>query len=251
MFETNSSSSHALVVSRNPNEFLSSNKMKFRFKIRTFEFGRNFGIYTDAPHKFAYVFQFLTSMISMPDLEDSLPKKTPKKIYDQKKKELKARFQRLSSLLQLVSSQLEKRTNILLDFSDLEVLQDGTLACYSNVPSDDIFLNVGNGVQIDSQLDEHFEISNSAKIINDILDSNTPITITKLSRDFKGNQIVILTEAGCVLVRCFSNMLDFAFDENSIIMTSDDSGFSDTDYGKMICDYTSMNKGHCIISWLC
>ena len=64
-FETNSSSTHTLVVSRNYalNYGLETNKITIKFPVKMFDFGRHNDIYTDASSKFSYVWQHLCSKI--------------------------------------------------------------------------------------------------------------------------------------------------------------------------------------------
>jgi hypothetical protein len=186
----------------------------------------------------------------MPDLE-SLPKNMPRKEYWEREKELRERFDRLKNLLELVCKWIENKAKILIDFSDLEVFPDGTMGCNSKIPGDELCFNFGTGTCLDAQLDEHFEISKCAEIINKILDAiPSPVEITEIGKNIYGKDELQLNEDGRILVNCFSKILDFAFDENSILMTSDDSSAKDRDKEEMICDYVVKNHGYCIISWL-
>lgn len=248
-FETNSSSSHALVVPKCSNKHLSNNKVKYKFKVKTYEFGRNYGVYTDAPHKFAYVWQFLSPKIKMPNL-DNLPRNLPKKEYDLKEKELHERFSRLKLLLEVIANWICDQNNVLIDFSDLEIAPEGEMYCSEKIPSDDLFVSNDNGVMLDSALDEHFEFNECAKIINEILDKkDEPIKITEPSPYGNAKNMILIYEKR-PMVLCFQKMLDFAFDENSVLLCSDDSS-PESDKAEFICEYVEKNKGYCIVSWLC
>ena len=205
-----------------------------------YSFGReNSGtVWTDAPHKLAYVWQMLCSQIDFPTTnltEEELESDTiPAKITE--------RFNKFKLLMELVSNSIKNSTNIVIDLSDLEIFKGDENNFYLGSVKDSLV----ECPWMDPSIDSAFRISGTAKIINTMLDSTLAPNIYEINQNTGNPQ---LTFDGHCLVEFFFSLLNFAFSEKSVIISHGEcSDEQERECEKLIVEYVARNKGYCYIA---
>ena len=257
VFETNSSSTHTLVVPHYTRGLM-DNEVAITFPVKMFQFGRTQDIWTDAPHKFAYIWQCLCSQLEFVDhpfINES--SKLGRAIHWMKTKVFKIkdsdedripinvlkRFVRFRTLLDKVSENLAKHTKIKLDFSDLDIWMSDEENHYQLMSNSESFVDTP---WLDPGLAGRFKIKECVESINKLLDSKT-MKIYEEEIDMNGKR-PRLTEDGANIVECFGEILEFAFDERGIILSHGDvMEDEENEFTKIIMEYVSKNRGSCNI----
>lgn len=257
VFETNSSSTHTLVVPHYTRGLM-DNEVAIPFPAKMFQFGRWQGIWTDAPHKFAYIWQGLCSQLEFVDhpfidkeskigksinwlktkvfkIKESDEYKIPKNILE--------RFDNFKKLLEMVSENLAKHTKIKLDFSDLDIWISDDENIYQLASKSESFVDTP---YLDPGIESRFKIKKCVESINKLLDSKI-MKFYKEEIDMDGKH-QRLTEDGANIMECFGEILEFAFDERGIIISHGEAmEDEENEFTKTIMEYVSKNKGSCNI----